>query len=757
MDDIRDKRVDLILQQLEDLPTLPAVATRLLELTSNDESRLSEIVQLIESDPSLSTRILQLVNRAGSGVRGEISSVERAVVLLGFDAVRSAVLALSVFDTFKSVEPRVPTSFDREAFWKHSLATACLAELLASHMPRTSGIDPAEAFVCGLLHDIGKIAFDAALPKSFSRVVETADMLRGDLANIERSIIGLDHMVAGKRLAERWNLPGTLRESIWLHGQTPHALPATVRNARLINLVTLADALAREHHLGYSGNYHFDIPRAELLSASGVTTTQIDEALSVLMDRLQQRSATLGLGREAVDALYRDALARANKELLNANSQLTTRNRKLAVRAKFFETLAAFQGELRPDAPPQHVLRAIAHTAVSALAVDVCAAWSLSSTRQFAESVIVNAQGELTDTSLINLPRGFCPGGAVQAPANGPVRAADDSLDWLLNAISPRLSHSQRYWIMLEADGVAIGGVVWGAAVGEAQRLAAQVQELTALSAGWSLALRTAQIREEARTLSEQLAESNRQLQAAQNEILRSRTLVSLGEMAGGAAHEMNNPLAVISGRSQLLSQELQDPRQKASAHLVYEQSQRLSDIITDLMDFARPSPARPVETDAVELIHKAIHEAKMLNEHADRKFELTAGDLPPVCVDPAQVGAAISEVIGNAIQATDEHGQIEIHSGYDSYSQQVVISVTDNGRGMDEETLKRAFDPFYSAKRAGRRRGLGLAKALRWAEGSGGTIRIESHPGQGTRALVLLPAVKSEAGEIHPQLRKQA
>ena len=82
-----------------------------------------------------------------------------------------------------------------------------------------------------------------------------------------------------------------------------------------------------------------------------------------------------------------------------------------------------------------------------------------------------------------------------------------------------------------------------------------------AIAGGWALALRTAQIREEARTLAEQLAEANRNLQTAQTEILRSRTLSTVGEMAAGAAHEMNNPLMVISGRAQLLAQQLADPK----------------------------------------------------------------------------------------------------------------------------------------------------------------------------------------------------
>src|SRR2546430_12807104 len=99
-DPVREKRVELILQQLEELPTLPAVALRVLEVTSREDSSAKDVVELISSDVALSARILELVHRADAGVRGDVSSIERAVVLLGFDAVRSAVLAVSVFDTF---------------------------------------------------------------------------------------------------------------------------------------------------------------------------------------------------------------------------------------------------------------------------------------------------------------------------------------------------------------------------------------------------------------------------------------------------------------------------------------------------------------------------------------------------------------------------------------------------------------------------------------------------------------------------------
>jgi HD-like signal output (HDOD) protein/signal transduction histidine kinase len=790
MPEPRDKRVELILQSLEGLPTLPTVALQLLQATVSRTSTTGEIVRLIESDPALTARIMKLVHRADIGAGTGVSTVERAVVLLGFEAVRNAVLAVSVFELFQSAGT-ASAMFSRNDLWKHCIAVACCAELLAASMVaaagKAAGVEPSEAFICGLLHDLGKVALDAALPKSFARVVEAAELLRGNIADLERTVIGLDHMVVGKRLAERWELPANLRDCIWLHGQLPQALPATVANAKLVNLTTLSDILVREQHLGYSGNHLFPIARQTLIEALGISTKQIDEALAQLVDKLELRCVALGLGQASTTELYQQAIVRANQELGHVSTQLAARNRKLAVRAKFFDALSGFQSEMRPDAPPTDVLDAIGQTAIAVLDVGTAAIFSLPPGCDFAETVLVDATGQVFEKSVVEtgllpvqtseLSTEISADHPADDPSLGPVLPVAKDLEWLLAAISPRLGHSDRFWISLKADGRCIGGVIWGAPPGEGQRLVAQAPELTAMAGGWSLALRTAQIREDSRALAEQLAESNRRLQNAQSELLRSKMLVVVGEMAAGAAHEMNNPLAVISGRSQLLASQLKDPKLKSAALLIFEQSHRLSQIITELMDFACPTKAQLVDCNVSDIVQQAVAEAKAGTDSADRTVSVAIGDVPAVSVDPKQVTAALAEVVANAIQATNPEetdsartsrienqggnasfGHVSVNVAFDPYSQRVVLSVADDGCGMDEQTTKCAFDPFFSAKAAGRRRGMGLAKALRWVEGSGGSIRLESRLGRGTRAVILLPAARPPSPQsANQELRKQA
>ena len=134
----------------------------------------------------------------------------------------------------------------------------------------------------------------------------------------------------------------------------------------------------------------------------------------------------------------------------------------------------------------------------------------------------------------------------------------------------------------------------------------------------------------------------------------------------------------------------------------------------------------------------------------------MTLGDVPPVVVDVSQVTMAVTEVMANALQATDpKTGHVQVHAAFDPYSMRVVLTVSDNGCGMDENTLKRAFDPFFSQRKAGRRRGMGLAKAMRWVEASGGSIRLESRPDAGARVMILLPATQAAEGNAIEKQRK--
>ena len=331
-------------------------------------------------------------------------------------------------------------------------------------------VNPSQAFLLGLLHDIGKVALDAILPKSFARVVEGSMLVRGNIADLERNIIGIDHMVVGKRLAERWKLPSVIAEVIWMHGQMPSALPQSLAEPNLVNLVTLADQLVRQHHLGFSGNYTF-LPEAVLLAPLNLRQRQMDTVLGDLVSRVGPRAKALGLGDTDSDRLYQHALIRANKELSRLGENLVAKNRRLAVRSKFFDTLSTFQEGLSADATAQTVLHAIGKNAIATIASPSVAAFSVAPGNSMAELVLVNPNGEVFDTTLIDVaaPLEFPNTG------DGPVQAAGNELEWLVAAISPRLGAGSRFWISLRLTTVASvacsGRPQWGNRNGWARKL----------------------------------------------------------------------------------------------------------------------------------------------------------------------------------------------------------------------------------------------------------------------------------------------
>jgi signal transduction histidine kinase len=436
---------------------------------------------------------------------------------------------------------------------------------------------------------------------------------------------------------------------------------------------------------------------------------------------------------------------------------LTQKSRKLATRSKFFEALSQFHGGLRADANPREVMEAVAPTAIQTLDVPNCCVITLSPRSSFAETLVADGQTP-KDSVFVDAPGNFA------SVSTTPRVMTAENIDWLLPDISPNLGprghadqkgHPRFYWIPLLSDGATIGGVVWAALGDEIQRLGRQEQEIIAIASGWSVALRTSQIREESRGLAENLADVSRRLQTSQAEVTRARMVSSIAEMAAGAAHEMNNPLAVISGWSQRLMQEINDARLNQSARQIHEQADKLSGIITELMDYAKPQPASREKADLLRIIDRAVRGAKTRSQPEARKIETALHDVPNVMVDGLQISGAIQEIIENAIQATDpQTGKITIGIDFDAYSMQVVVTVQDNGVGMDEATLKRAFDPFFSQKPAGRRRGMGLAKALRWIESSGGSVRLESEQGKGARAVILLPSETAAEKKAAPSRR---
>ena len=229
---------------------------------------------------------------------------------------------------------------------------------------------------------------------------------------------------------------------------------------------------------------------------------------------------------------------------------------------------------------------------------------------------------------------------------------------------------------------------------------------------------------------------------------LTEARLDAMRELAYGAGHEINNPLANIATRAQALLLDESDPERRRRLASIVDQSFRARDMIGGLMLFARPPKPRREAVDVGGLAAAAIEAVQ--GQAKTRGVRLEYCPLPQpatVFVDRVQVEEAIRIVVVNAIEAVAAGGRVvlevarQVLPGGPSGPDWCEMKVADDGRGMSAETARRAFDPFFSGREAGRGIGLGLSKAWRLIELSGGRVTIDSRPGQGTRVSILLPS----------------
>jgi putative nucleotidyltransferase with HDIG domain len=237
-------RIKRITESIINLPTLPMIISRMIELVDNPKTSAGSLARLISTDQALTARILKLANSAYYGFPREISTVNMAIVVLGFNTVKDMGLSLSVFDMFKDAE--TAGAFDTTQFWEHSVGCGIAARAVArSCGHRLAG----EAFVAGLLHDIGKVILKQYFPKEFKEIMALSSAEGASLEAIELQVIGTQHGQVGGWLAEKWNLPKIIADSITFH----HAPWESKQDNVFVAAISLADYLCHLAGIGKSG------------------------------------------------------------------------------------------------------------------------------------------------------------------------------------------------------------------------------------------------------------------------------------------------------------------------------------------------------------------------------------------------------------------------------------------------------------------------------------------------------------------------
>lgn len=228
-----------VIESIDNLPSFPAIVSRLIKVVNSPESSAEDAAELIERDPGLTSKMIRLANSAFYGIPRSISSVSSAVVILGFNTIRSLVLSASVMKLFSGSQKQ---AIDKELFWKHSIVSAMAAKIIVRHFINVRMMDPESAFCSGILHDIGKLIFNEFMNDEYVEVRNFAEKNNISMLDAETKILGINHAEICKVVSDKWSLPLDLEYSLVYH----HNPAAADKLHELIAIVHFADILAHE-------------------------------------------------------------------------------------------------------------------------------------------------------------------------------------------------------------------------------------------------------------------------------------------------------------------------------------------------------------------------------------------------------------------------------------------------------------------------------------------------------------------------------
>lgn len=733
-------------ETLRRLPVHPYVLGKLLDLLGTSQLDVRQLAQVAFSDPGMGAYLLKTVNEGSFLVPSAIPLPEEVVGSLGLSGLRNAVLRLSLevmFDGRSYPEPYL------DAAWRRALSAGAAARLIAEE---TDKAGPQEAYVAGLLHDVGALALVTLAREAEEDADQTAE------AGLDRDT-ELDHAVAGKWLAESWNLPETLVQVIWLHHHSADRLPGDHVPAALLDVISVAGAIAQADTSGSPGPAIIDWIPEGVLARLGLSAARVETLALRTQEAVKDRIASFALDRGGMEEL-RNALRRATAEALESSARSNSELNKWRRQAAHFKALFELDRRLRPGHGFPETLNAIAETirADLRIAPGICCALDPQESRLTvlrwrdltspAQPLAVDTQGEDHGTGAEASPGVL---GALHALGLGLGKSG-----WAGANL-----RDVAQWGGLVAAPMLVGDQCFGQILFDASACSFDLdedafQELLAFATGCGVALARCH-RDEGLSLQlEQISQGLRRDDEIQVRLRQAERMARLGEYALSAAHALNTPLNLAAAQIHWFSGRLPDPRDRETVETIFKHTRNARRTVKDLLYLARPAQPRQEPTLINYILHQYL--TQQSEEFAERKAHVTenlADGLPRVLIDRRQMEQALGNLLAHGVEAGGGQGvALNVQTWASPDRREVFVRVADTAPGLSINDPEELFDPLSIVRNQPRSTGLGLAVSREIIRAHGGSIEAESDPESGTAFLVRLPAVQSKpsvVSEIRP------
>jgi putative nucleotidyltransferase with HDIG domain len=274
---------------IDAMPSLPITVSKIVELANNPHSTPSDLNKVITLDPVLTAKVLKLVNSAYYGLSNSVTSIVKAIVLLGLNTIKNLAVSTAVLGTVK--KKVAANALNMDEFWRHCLAVGVTSRSIAAKI----GVDPKqreEFFIAGMLHDIGKIIMNDHIPEYYMEVFEAAANNNVPLWKEEVTSLEYDHARTGKLIAEKWQLSPSLTETISTH----HApTESSQENRVLVTAVAAADIFCVARATGFAGSLVPDQLTEECWNTLGIREEDLLGIEKTIDEEIEKASVFLAI------------------------------------------------------------------------------------------------------------------------------------------------------------------------------------------------------------------------------------------------------------------------------------------------------------------------------------------------------------------------------------------------------------------------------------------------------------------------------
>jgi HD-like signal output (HDOD) protein/signal transduction histidine kinase len=688
------------------LPAMPQILVKLLGHLQADDLGMQELAALIAKDAGITGKILAVANSSAYHRNNRSVNLEQSLVALGTDMIKTLVISDSVFQTFNNFPHSGST--DLRAFWKNSLLAAVIARDLARRIDYQQA---EEAYLAGLLHNVGRLALLATAPKEYAFNFTARD--DEDLCAVEQRTLQITHAEAGAWLIERWQLDSFLADSVLYHHEPSDRLEAS---HPLIRIVRLAHVLSS----------HADDEQAVLDAAAlcGIAHEDLGAIVNGAARQVETSAAHLGIDLAGADDIPAPP-AQAQAPLDPVQQRLSEEVRNLVLVSEVGQTFARQQGE-------SGLLESMTRSARILFDFDNTVVLLENPTGH----ALVGAPGPASQR-LAEFSIPLARGGAVAASALerrlAYVRRDGEQLSLAEEQLLRMLGTESLVCVPLVAGARCLGVLVGGVAAWQVAAVQKRERFLQSFGAQAASALETA--------LSER-GHARRQLASVAEEYREASRRV---------VHEVNNPLSIIKNYLSVLDSKLarQEPV-TGEMSILNEEIDRVGQLVSSLADL-QPKDAAPRPTDVAKVAADVV-----------RLFRATAFVPPSVeivlsmpedsaCIegDADLLKQILVNLVKNAVEALVETGgRIEIASrGHVNRERRLYLElvVSDTGPGLSREVLANLFSAVKSTK-PGAHHGLGLSIVHSLVKKLHGDISCRSGR-TGTSFEILLPAWAGATG----------